>query len=364
MNKFALFSIVAGFIFQFGCASTPQTAVDPCLKRRGAIDVGSGSTKAFAAVVDVCSTPKRIVQKLLDEKVKISFGEAIEQSPEHTIPAEMVTDAAIKIANLAEKMVLQKVESIDAVATAAFRKAENGESAAKEISRKTSEVLKSDAAPRSFRFRIIPQSEEAGIGARSALANLPASNAGTVVVWDIGGGSMQMTALSKDENGNEQLQSFYGERASVTFKNEVIRELEKKDPAVQKSPNPLGRNAKKAAALAKKQAENDLGPFLSLHKSHPRWVGIGGVLAISVQKQIDHEVGAPRLTPGQVNSFTQLALAKTLEKRANRRDEEIESEYRETEITNLALVLGFMQALKADKVETVEASLTQGLLLQ
>src|SRR5437868_11076592 len=85
----AAFTVLTSGLISAGltsCSSAPKAAENSCLQRRGSIDIGSGSTKAYAAVIDVCSTPKKIVEKLFDSKVKISFGEALEQNAEGKIP--------------------------------------------------------------------------------------------------------------------------------------------------------------------------------------------------------------------------------------------------------------------------------------
>lgn len=357
--------LAIGVVFSaalIACSSAPKVIENPCLKRRGAIDIGSGSTKAFAAVVDVCSNPRRIVEKLFDQKVKISFGESLEQSAEGTIAPEVLTDGAAKIATLAEAMAQQNLESITTIATAAFRKAKNGVEVAAKISSVVNARLKQMPEQKnSMKVQILSQVEEAELGAKSALSNLSLTAAAApVIVWDIGGGSMQMLAVAQTPS-----EVFTGDLASVTFKNKVLAEIQRKPPGDKTSPNPLKKDAKKAVAMARTHAKSKVGAFFK-NASKARWVGIGGVLAISVQKQVEREGLAGR-TSAQTGShegtfFTETALAKTLDKRASRTDKEIESEYKTTEVTNLALVLGYMQELKIDKVETVEASLTQGLL--
>lgn len=349
-----------------GCASSDRTPENACLKRRGAIDIGSGSTKAFAAVVDVCQNPKRIVEKLFDEKVKISFGEAVEKSSDGTFPPEVVTDASAKVATFAEQMNQKNLESLTIVATAAFRKAKNGADVAGRISEAIRDRMKGktklDLA--TLRVQILSQEQEAEVGAQSALTNLPTS-AGVVsnspiVVWDIGGGSMQMWSapVSTANSPPAAPHLFTGDLASVTFKNKVIQDIQKKNPAEKKSPNPLKADSKKAVAVSRAHAKSNVPEFFKTGAKKARWIGIGGVLAISVQKQVEKESGAPHASM----MFTENDLAKTLEKRSPRKDDEIESDYRETEITNLALVLGYMQELGIEKVETVEASLVQGLI--
>ena len=349
------------------CSSAPVIKEDACLKRRGAIDIGSGSTKAFAAVVDICQTPKRIVEKLYDEKVKISFGEAVEKSADGTFPPEVITDASAKIATFAEAMNARQIERISIVATAAFRKSKNGIETANAISDAVTSRLKgkSKIDLEAARVQLLSQAQEAEVGAHSALTNLPVTSKDVlrepIIVWDIGGGSMQMWSDVPKTTGDAPPAPhlFTGDLASVTFKNAVLKDLQKKDPATTKSPNPLKKaGAAKAVTMARTHAKKNVPEFFKTTAPRARWVGIGGVLAISVQKQVDREIGAARSN----GSFSEPALAKTLITRALRTDEEIESEYRETEITNLALVLGYMQELKIDHVETVEASLVQGLV--
>lgn len=373
-NLAVAFSAMAALAI-IGCASAPSQKTDTCLQRRGAIDIGSGSTKAFAAIVNVCQTPKRIVERLYDEKAKVSYGEALERSADKAIPQETAIDGAMKVATFAEEMNAVGIESLDVVATAAFRKAANGPDVALRISNAIADRLgkKTRVDLSKARVQILTQDQEAELGAVSALGNLPLlkstkaapSNASdstissvmqTVIVWDIGGGSMQMWSAPKKPGAGPEI--FNGDLASVTFKNRVIKEIQKKDPAVKTSPNPLKKDAKKAVALARAHAKANVPEFFKSNAQAARWIGIGGVHGISILKQVEKEIEGAELE----NAYTVQQLAKTLEKRENRTDEEIESEFRATEVTNLALVLGYMQELKIPHVETVEASLVQGLI--
>ncbi|MGE0764288.1 MAG: hypothetical protein AB7N80_13485 [Bdellovibrionales bacterium] len=323
------------FVFGLLCATA---SADPCLKRRGALDIGSGATKAFAAVVDVCK--KKIVETLFDQKIPIAFGDTREHDPKNEIPLSFAQAAGKKISNLVKEMKEKRLERIDAVATAAFRAAANGPAAAAEIAKQSQITVK-----------ILSQQEEAEIGAQSALAQLPPKKtaaAKPVIVWDIGGGSMQMWSKGKDQN-----QVFMGDLAAVTFKNRIIRELKNQNPAQVYSPNPLGAQSAGAVALAADHAKSNVPEYFKKKAGSARWVGLGGVLALSVQKQVAKDK----------KEFSETAVKKALEQRAALQDSEIESEYRATEISNLALVLGYMRALKIKTVETVEASLVQGWLL-
>ncbi|MDX9731904.1 MAG: hypothetical protein RBT63_09050 [Bdellovibrionales bacterium] len=320
--------------------SSPTSATEQdCHKRRGALDIGSGSTKALVAIVDVCVSPRRIVEVLFQDQLPVQFSEALGKSSNGMIPAPFAKEATSKIRTILNRMREFNPSTISGVATAVFRKAENGEAVVQELS---------DAL--GIPVRVISQAEEAEIGALSALAALPVSNStAPVIVWDIGGGSMQMW---NKHDGKVEL--FTGDLASVSFKNKVIQEVLKKDPAEVSSPNPLGAKYHQAVPVSFKHAKQNVPDYFKKSGKNARWIGIGGVLALSVQKQVRPEE----------RSFSQSMLRETLKRRSALNDGDIASDYRATEITNLALVLGYMQALRIPKMETVEANLSQGVVLR
>ena len=323
------------FYFLFFLSLTAHA--DPCQEVRGTLDIGSGSTKAMAALVDTCK--KEIVRVVYENHVKIAFSEEIEKTTDQKFSPALLDEAAPKIKALVDAMKEKNAIHVAGVATAVFRKAANGGEAAATIAARIGAPVK-----------VITQEEESQLGYLSALAvhHIPLPEQDDIAVWDIGGGSMQMRAVSK---GDTKL--YQGELASTTFKNRVLKEIQKKDPATNPSPNPLGKAWPRAVAMAEKEARKNVPAYFRQTKNGPkRWLGVGGVLTISVQDQITKKRA----------SFTAEQLESRLKKRALLSDEKIESEYRITEVTNLALVLGYMKALKIKNVETEPASLNQGYL--
>lgn len=309
-----------------------------CLERHGALDIGSGSTKAFAAVVDTCHN--KIVETLYDRQIPFAFSDAVAKSAQGEIPPETVNKAADEINLLVQAMREKKLTRISAIATSAFRSAKNGTGAASELSKRLQVSVK-----------VLSQEEEAEVGARSARAKggLAADDTSSAVVWDIGGGSMQMWTKA-----GEQTEVFKGDLASVSFKNRVISEVQGKDPKKVSSPNPLGKAYQKAVTLAAEHARKHVPDRFKKLATQARWLGIGGVLAISVRSQIN-----PAATV-----FSRSDLEKALAERSQLGDSDIEGDYRSTDVSNLALVLGYMRELKIDKIEPIEASLVQGWLLR
>lgn len=309
-----------------------------CLQRRGVLEIGSGSTKAFAAVVDICD--KKIHEVLFEDQKPIPFNDVLQRSEKKEIPFTYLNEVVPRIQELVERMRKLEIKEISGIATSAFRVASNGDAALVELSKK----LK-------IPFKMIPQSLEAEIGAISAMAQkrIPLSQKQSVIIWDIGGGSMQM--WGKSPLGSEEI--YQGDLASISFKNKVIQDIHRKDIQKVDSPNPLGAKKSSVVRLARSHAQEKVPGFFKNKSSDVRWIGIGGVLSLSVQKQIDDKK----------SEFTLKQLKQVLDKRAHLKDEQIPSDYRTTEVTNLALVLGYMEALGIQTVETTTAPLAQGWIL-
>lgn len=308
-----------------------------CQTRQGSIELGSGSTKAYAAQVDACT--KRITAGLHSSQVAIPFNEALEKSDSLEIPDSMIAETVSQVLTLKKKLNEQNVQSITGFATAAFRKAKNAEAFLGEISRQTG-----------VSFKVISQDEEARLGYLSASSSIPLDSTSPrdIIVWDIGGGSMQMQAAPE-----KNLPTFKSDLASVTFKNQVIREILRKDPSKLHSPNPLGRKIDRAIELARKSAEKEVPEPFRNGPNSKRWIGVGGVLTRSIQAQVNPNG----------NTFTRDALAKATKSRSTLTDLQIGGDYAATDLTNLALVLGFMENLGITEIETVAVALGPGWLL-
>ena len=311
-----------------------------CLVRQGVLEIGSGSTKAFVAEVDTCQ--KKINKTLLSLQQQIAFNEVLERSPAGELPPEFIDESLPVLSSLIAEIRAVGAIKVEAFATSSFRVAKNGGAMAERI-----------GAQLGIKTQIISQELEAELGAISALAALeiPLVQRSNIFVWDIGGGSMQIWGWNPQ---SERAEIFKGDLASVSFKNRVLREVLKKQFQKDESPNPLGSAHLAAKLLASAHAAENVPVFFKREAKKRRWVGVGGVHTLSVQKQVD----ASR------KYFSAKELRHLLVKRAQLSDAEIPSEYRKTEITNLALVLGYMEALRITKVETASSSLGIGWLLR
>lgn len=327
MMKFVLLTCVVVFLGSEGFAKT-------CLEKQGALDFGSGTTKAFAAVVDVCK--KQVVEVIYEERLPLALNEALGKSETKEIPLSVIDEAMPRFQGLVKKMKDLQVGKIYAVATSVFRVAKNGSAMAHKISEELQVPI-----------NVISQEREAELGFWSALAQMKVSVNDPIIVWDIGGGSMQMYARKSGK-----IHIYQGNLASVTFKNQILEVLQFKNPKSFSSPNPIGAQREAAMQLAKNHAYLNVPAFFKKEAAKSRWIGVGGVLSMSVQKQ----------TNKNSSEFTQNELDQALKQRVHLKDSEIDGDYKVSDISNLALVLGYMQALQIPKVETVQASLGQGLI--
>lgn len=316
-----------------GCFLSSLSFANDCRETMGAIDFGSGTTKFIAADVDRCE--KQILQIIHEDRLQISLNEYLEKSNNGEVRLDDLRKYIPQLRKSLQTLQEKGVQRPFAVATSVFRVAKNG----LEMARLLKNELKVDV-------QIISQDQEAELGYYSALAKLKTEQT-RMIVWDIGGGSMQMFA----KQGNQD-HIYRGDLASVTFKNQVLRDLKFADPKVTTSPNPLGRARAAAVQIAKNHAHLNVPLYFKREASSANVIGVGGVLSISVLKQTGNTEAA----------FDQGDLEKALEWRSKLTDKEINSPYSATDVTNIALVLGYMRALNIQSVQVVDAALGEGLI--
>ncbi len=143
-------------------------------ERLAAIDIGTNSIRC---IVVECR-PDGSFKTLDDEKETVRLGEGIAETGEISPAAVARAEAAlVRMRKLADGL---KVKAIEAVATSAMRKAQNGPQLVKQLST----LLGSQ-------IRVITGEEEAALAAQSALRNFDTSGKRFGVI-DVGGGSVEL----------------------------------------------------------------------------------------------------------------------------------------------------------------------------
>lgn len=310
-----------------------------CQEVRLGLDIGSGSTKMMVAKVDFCQNI--ILEVLLHESQPIAYNEDLERSSDGHLSPAIIEKGYETLKLMLLKAKTFKPQKSYGVATSVFRKAKNGKA-----------VIKSFAIKLKTRLEVISQVEEATLGFLAAKSVIDKKMPGDkkIIVWDIGGGSMQMFGL--DEKKRPLM--YLGDLASVTFKNMVIEVIERKNPDTVFTPNPIKEHREQAIALARAYAKLHVPAVMKKEIKNRVVVGIGGVHTQSIKNQLQLKE----------MDYTQADLDKASREQVLKTDAELLGDYKSTDVTNLLLVQGFMEALGLNVVHIVNASLIQGVMFQ
>lgn len=333
-----------GFFWAFGflSAAFAQTT-PPCNQVRAAFDVGSGRTRMVVAQVNTCE--QRIIKILKEDSVKVNYSSVFDKNSTGGFTLEIQKQGLAALVKLKAQADDFKPLAYSGVATAAFRKANNSADFVSEISKK----LK-------INLRVISQEEEGELGFYSAMS-VSSGDSSRLLVWDIGAGSMQFSFR------DEKIHVIDGGLSSEVFKSRVIR-VQNKGPEqnAKTSPNPL---SEKDVELGFAEVLTGTTPLLTQHSDlldrvqskETEIIGMGGVLFNSLGRQIlGHDPEGPF-------AFTAADVSQTLLQQVGKSDEQVGGLYASTDVTNLILVVGYMEALKIKSVRTVSVNNAHGVLV-
>jgi len=342
MNK--ILHGVIGLTLACGAFTTlpVAAAVKSCIENRAGIDMGSGSTKIQVTQVDVCQ--HRLGKVLYEDQRPVGFNADLAKSNNNQLSEAIQQQGVAALSEMVKKAQSFKPTRVTGVATAVFRTASNGQQVIDRFNQQAHVNLK-----------IISQQQEAELGFQSAKAALNEKNVKDedLLVWDIGGGSMQMTSY-RDQAGKPAVEVYQGKLASVTLKDFITNVLQNKDLAADSTPNPIGSLRNTVLRYVNFYARTHVSPEMKKDAQTKRVIGIGGVHGFSIKSQVHlHN-----------NSYGIVDLEQASKNNVWKGDSELKGDYRATDVSNLLLVEGYMQALKIPQVTVVKASLIQGILLQ
>jgi len=326
--KYAIVIISLLFVLTNACAND-------CLQNRAAFDIGSSTTKMVVATVDTCL---QNVKQILEEKnIAVGYKDDLDNS--QGIFSDEIQRKGLEALQQLKKIARKYNPSqYVGVATSAFRKSKNGVMLADRIKEKLG-----------IRVQIIPQRTEAILGFLAAYPQTDLDKK-EILVWDIGGGSMQITIARDDDT----FEVFEGKLASVSMKNMIISAIQGKSYKNIKSPNPMGEAvATKAVNMAQYYAAIHVQKAIKEKAKNLTVLGIGGVHYYSVRKQC----------VAKSKTYTIPDVEKALKNRSKLTDSKIGGKYAATDISNLALVLGFMKELEIEKIATLKANMAHGILI-
>lgn len=332
-KRIFLFSVVILIFSLIACSHVPAPQNGKCIVYRAAFDVGSETTKMKVAKVNKCLQKNEGI--IYRNEAKVPYAENHRSG---TFNPAIKKAGIIALTGLKNKAISHQAEAFSGVATESFRQASDALEFLDEIKNKTGISLK-----------LIDQKEEAILGYLAATAAFPAEPE-KIIVWDIGGSSMQMILRDK----NKKFIIYRGKMASVSFKEKIISQIKQQKLGKHSSPNPIGKeNLKNAIEIASIAAENVSEEIRQIiHEPDTVIIGIGGVHNQSVKKQLKAKAG-----------YTREELINAINRRIELNDKEIGGRYADTDVSNLILVLGFMEKLGIKKVMPVDVNLADGVLI-
>lgn len=297
---------------------------------KGALDIGSGTTKAVLVRLAPCE--EKPITVVWEESRALALKEDLIKNQK--LSDEILAQATKVVKELKAQITARDGELVAAVATMAVREAVNGLDWAQRLGKQTQVSV-----------RVISQRDEALLGALSAKTLRP--DVSTHVIWDIGGASSQWIYQDGIETELE-----LSTLASVSLKNEVMSALKR----TGKTPNPLGRaGVKMTQDLVRAHVARYSSKLKqAIAKSKGVVLGVGGVHRYSVLGQIK----------SQSQRYDQGALMNVIRARYKLNDEQIGGDYASTDVTNLILVYTAMRDLGVQVVEVAPGNLALGAVVE
>lgn len=339
MRPFIRLATLAGLLALIVLAvpgPAPSRAEQATVVRRAAFDVGSAVIKCTIADVDI---PTGRIVKIIDSlSEKNDFAEDLARSYDNNLSKEIMAQGIAILKRFKTAAEAHQAREFSAVGGKLFHEAGNGRAYFVTIEKETG-----------IPSRVISEQQAAMLSYHAVRQELN-DTARDLLVWDIGGGSMQMTMRRQDGG----LLFYLDHVASVSFKNLVIQNILKKDIATTSSPNPLCvGEVELALQLIRSHAAMAVPPLITARLQHSNLyvAGIGGV----------HYYSIPEVMGSRKDAFTREDVARTLKEWTGKKDEDFNSEFADTRLTNLILVLGYMEALGIKEVHPLKINQADGL---
>lgn len=326
------------FLLSLFLAAPAAMAKDASVVRRAALDIGSANIKCTVADVDVDSG---VILEVLEEYTfKVDFAEDMARSYDGNFSNEIMTEGRKALEEIKARALAAGVEAISAVGGGIFREARNG--------RAYFTTLKNDVG---IPCRIMSKQQAALLTYHAVRLQKPVPEA-NLLVWDVGGSTQTMTARTMDGG----LEFYIDKMASVSFKNAVVSSIQGKDISATDSPNPMSAtDVHRALDFVETHALINVNPALAsrLRGGTMTVVGIGGV----------HYYAVPELLGERTPTYSRQEVKAALERWIGKEDAAFKSEFAATRLTNLILILGYMNALDIANVAPLNVNQTDGLLV-
>ena len=325
-----------------------QRSLDYCYETRAVMDIKPYVSQVIVAVVDACLG---VIDKVLENRqVEVGYGDnIIAKSQDVEVIEKHILEVGLKIIRQFRKIAdVHRPKARVALVSSALKKASNS-------------PIFINLLEKVGKMRVIDNDilETAQIG-MSAVSSIFKRHNPDVIVWDIRATSSSM--ITPKENlkiKTSETQNYYyyfDNMASVTFKNWILNSLYKnpKTGNIPKSPNPMRKEfSKKALVFATEYASQTVPKKIKeLAKSRPV-IGIGGVHIYNFPDQ-----------NGFFYKLNKAELQSEIYRLKEYSDRSLgHSQFAPMRVSNLIMVLGYMEALELEHIHVMKANNLLGLFL-
>ncbi|WGL60711.1 hypothetical protein QEJ31_03720 [Pigmentibacter sp. JX0631] len=361
-------------------------------ENRGAFDIGSGATKIQIAKVKICNDEQiKIEQVYFKKNVAVKYSQDLAESDQNIFSDKIIqagVDALLELRNQGLEQLKYKcgdhcqVDVWRGITTEAFRRAQNWKEAQKNLASTTEGLL----------LKRLNQSEEALYGFYP-ITKLKDFNKYQHVIWDMGGGSTQITAFQPtfveanfSNKGAKSIETDLGSSSFSHFLKKILFVTEKKDLSTLNPINDYNFLEKYAFKYVQNkidlsfQSKQEKTENFSELYSNKDYIAVGGLLSISlpeVMPLIDpnfkkHEYANIQKI-SEVPSIKKEDLKLIYQKLKKMSDSELEEfsdkmgmnkNYSKVLSTNLLLVLNYMDSsLNINKITPISTDGTDSILL-
>ncbi len=304
---------------------------------RAAIDIGMGGPKLQIAEVDL--TTHKIVKMLHTQRYFVNFYESISQSDDHQLCPEIRAQGLRAFKEAVGMAHSFKVDGIVAIATAAFRSATNGIEFAHEIQKETG-----------VKVYVIDQNLEGELAFQAVLARMDVQ-ADDLIVWDIGGGSIQFIGTAFDG-------SYFvdcGKEGAGIFKDFIIENIQQRNVKEFLSPNPMSAEDITQATLYAQNLSQHVDEIFKnkIKCSTTTIVGAGSVFGYGIASMVSGK-----------NPFSIHDLTQVVQDLIGKTDADLGGgEFAFCEGSNSILALGFMQGLGIQQMHIINVNNADGAMI-
>ena len=315
----------------------PLVSRTPSLKR-AAFDLGSSTTKLRVAEVKVLDLGVETGNELTggNEARRVDYETDVENSADSRFSEEIQERGIQAVKELKKYAEELGAREFVGVATGAFNRAKNASAFLQRLKRETG-----------VRVHIASADEEDRLNFLAVLHEWKFVT-DKLVLWDVGADGASLTYM--DAKGS--MQTFRSALASVVLRDRVIRYIQAKGAKVT-TPNPMSKQDAEATKRLVITELLDDAPrdLIEKIKEGCEVVGVGAVHNLSILGQ-----------SGRGYTYSKEDVREALERAIGKSDEQIGGEYADTQVVNLVLVLGYLEALGIDEVKTVHVNLADGML--